>query len=329
MLNSTKGTGLTLYYYPQSDEDSWDVKLDTTGMSSAWPKCYDSEYKWSIGAFNRGSDGFGGSGEYGWGYYSPGTHAIIGNSLYVIKLDDGSYKKIMIYEMFNSAYTFLVADLDGNNEKEYKVSKKDYITKNFAYFDLKSGQIIDREPNKGEWDLLFTKYTSILNMGGTITPYSVTGVKSNKEVLVAQVGEYLIDQAPVPNQEAYTDTITAIGHDWKKFILSENRYDINDMMIYFVAALDGLIYKIAFRDFGGSENGNFVFEKQELQTSVEENNGSISSFAIYPNVASTGQPVKLLLKNGNYNGTIGASIFSVNGVMLSEKIGRASCRERV
>lgn len=316
LLNSTKGNGMVLYYYPQSNEDSWDVSLDTTGMSATWEKWYDSEATWSVGAFNRGKNGFENEGDFGWGVYNMGTHVTLGNSLYVLKMDDGTFKKIMISDLLSGVYTFLIADIDGSNKKEYKVSKKDYGTKNFVYFDLKTGQVIDREPVKGAWDLLFTKYTSVLNMGGTITPYSVTGVKSNKGVFVAQEGDYLIEQAPVPSNEAYTDSLTAIGSDWKKYVLSENKYDINDMMIYFVAALDGFIYKIAFRDFGGMENGNFIFEKQDLQTSVDEYNGIISSFAVYPNVAATGQPVSLVLNKTN-NEDISINVYNLNGTLVT------------
>lgn len=318
LLNTAKGTGMVLYYYPQSNEDSWDVNLDTTGMSSTWEKWFDSEVTWSVGAFNRGKNGFENEGDFGWGVYDMGTHATLGNSLYVLKMDDGTFKKIMISGLLSGVYTFMIADIDGSNEKEYKVSKKDYGTKNFIYFDLKTGQAIDREPIKGAWDLLFTKYTSILNMGGTITPYPVTGVKSNKSVLVAQTGDYLIEQAPIPIEEAYTDSITAIGSDWKKYILSENKYDINDMMIYFVAALDGFIYKIAFRDFGGTVNGNFVFEKQELQTSVADNNGQAASFAVYPNVAAPGQAVNIILKDDSGAGIFDVNIYSTLGLKVSE-----------
>jgi hypothetical protein len=320
LLNSTRGNGMTLYYYPQSSEESWEVNLDTSGMSSTWEKCYDSEVSWSVGAFNRGKDGYNyDNGDYGWGAYNSANHHTIGYSLFVLKMYDGTFKKIMITEMFGGMFTFLVADIDGSNEKEYKVSKKDYGTKNYIYFDLKTGDVVDREPLKGAWDLLFTKYTSILNMGGTITPYSVTGVKSNKGVFVAQTGDYLIEEAPVPPDEAYTDTITAIGSDWKKFILSENKYEINDMMIYFVAAIDNMIYKIAFRDFGGSATGDFVFEKQELETSVNESNGNSSSFAIYPNIASKNEPVNLVFKSNSEFRNANIDIYSIVGTKVFSK----------
>lgn len=320
LFNTVKGnTGMKLYYYPQSDEDCWNLNIDTTGMSANWEKCFDSEISWSVGAFNRGKNGFDGSGDFGWGYYNTATHGVLGNALFVMKLADGSFKKIMITDQLGGVNTFLVADIDGSNEKEYKVDKKNYGTKNYIYFSFETGQVVDREPLKVAWDLLFSKYTSILNMGGIVTDYPVTGVKINKNVFVAQVGDYLIEEAPLPAEEAFTDSITAIGADWKKFILSENTYDINDMMIYFVAATDNLIYKIAFRDFGGSATGDFVFEKQELQTSVNESNGSSSSFAIYPNVASKNEPVNLVFKSNSELSNANVDIYSLVGTRVFSK----------
>ena len=46
--------------------------------------------------------------------------------------------------------------------------------------------IFDREPNKNNWDLTFTKYITDYPFQGSFVPYSVTGVLANIGVEVAR-----------------------------------------------------------------------------------------------------------------------------------------------
>ena len=125
--------------------------------------------------------------DLGWGNYSFITHYVTADSLFVVKLPSGSYKKLWIDRLASGVYYFTYADLDGSNEVSETVTKSDFTNKNFAYYSIDSQTELDREPANDSWDLLFTKYTTMLNYGGAQMPYGVTGVLSNAGVEVNKV----------------------------------------------------------------------------------------------------------------------------------------------
>ena len=51
------------------------------------------------------------------------------------------------------------ANLDGTDEVSETVVCSDYTDKNFLYYSLHTGEVIDREPAAASWDILFTKYS--------------------------------------------------------------------------------------------------------------------------------------------------------------------------
>ena len=143
--------GLLLWAVPDSDEDSWDDAIDTTGMSANWETCNNASENWAIGAFNMGLDGFASGGNFGWGEYNMATHSITGNKVFVLQLDKKTYKRIMIESLMAGTYTIKWADLDGSNEKSSAIAKADYAEKMFAYLDITTNQVLDREPPRSSW----------------------------------------------------------------------------------------------------------------------------------------------------------------------------------
>ncbi|HRH37300.1 MAG TPA: hypothetical protein PK760_03080, partial [Flavobacteriales bacterium] len=108
MANNAKG--MLVYKTPYTVAD-WAL-VDTTGLAATWPAQYNSETDWSDGAFNHGHGG--GMFDLGWGIYNPVTHNIAGDSCFVIKLADGSWKKFRMdgYAALTDAFSFTWADLD-------------------------------------------------------------------------------------------------------------------------------------------------------------------------------------------------------------------------
>jgi hypothetical protein len=72
-----------LYTYPNGDTSNW-ANLDTAGIGS-WDELHNSDSTWDIGAFSKTKSGY----DLGWGNYSPITHYVVADSIYVIKLSDG------------------------------------------------------------------------------------------------------------------------------------------------------------------------------------------------------------------------------------------------
>lgn len=285
MINSAKST--TLWKYPHSDTAGWST-LDTTGLST-WTAHYNSDTSWALGAMGNYADA---SNPYDldWGLYNITTHVVTGDSLYVIKLADNTYRKLWIKSLSGSVYTFEYANLDGTGDHTATLSKSSYTGKNFGYYSLQNNAAIDREPLSANWDLTFTQYTGFVPIA-----YTVTGVLSNTGVQVAKC-------SAVANVTTFTDyasatfssQINTIGYDWKSF--TGGAYVTKDSLCYFVRTAPGNIWKMIFTGFGGSSTGNYIFSKEKLytSTSVQAVNGTpVASMALYPN-PSNGQNVTVV-----------------------------------
>lgn len=278
LINSAVGT--MLWTYPDADTSGW-TSLDTSGIAG-WTAQWNSETDWSTGAFNANYTAD--PNDLGWGIYSMFTHYVTGDSLYVIKLANGSYKKLWVRQLASSAYYFTYANIDGSNSQDVTLMKSTYSGKNFGYYSIINSTALDREPISNDWDLSFQQYTTFLP-----SPYTVTGVLSNYEVEVAKaenindVSTY-VDWA---NHPFYSD-INTIGYNWKAF--SGGVWTLQDSLIYFVKTANGDIWKMIFTGFGGSSNGNFILSKEKLSAiGIDEVKNSDFSLAVYPNPSNSGQ----------------------------------------
>ena len=135
---------------------------------------YDSDTTWAGGAFNTGKTS--NSMDLGWGIYSTITHHVVGDSLFVIKLNNGSMKKLQIESLASGSFNFKYANIDGTNEVNETVSKSSFSGRNFGYYNIRTETEINREPASSSWDFVFTKYVTELFPG---THYGVTGLLSN------------------------------------------------------------------------------------------------------------------------------------------------------
>ncbi len=270
--------GVDLYLYPVSDTTGWN-SIDTTGLST-WPVLYNSPDEWENGAFNRNALGHP---DYGWGVYNSITHDVVGDSIYLLKFMNGNIKKFWIEKkvsMQNTWY-FKYADLDGGNEISEVLSFNDYTAKNFIYYSMETGNVLDREPASDTWDILFTKYMGINNE----VPYPVTGALNNVNVPAnkfAEVGPDYEDWLAIPMDS----TKSPIGYDWKYFDMSQFTYIVDDSLAYFVRNKDKNVYKLVFSEFDYTI-GKIVFEKSLVHTSAISELQPEISFSIYPNPASS------------------------------------------
>lgn len=275
------GAGAALYLVPNKTAADWSGAVDTTGLSSTWSRYDNSTESWSVGAFNMDRDAS--TGDFGWGEYNLTTHAVTATSLFVVKLVDGSWRKVMIDGLVGGVYTFHYANLDGTNEKSGTIAKTDFAGKHFGYYSLVNGASVDREPNSDSWDLVFGKYITMLDGGTGLIPYGVTGVLGNQGVEVAEVKSGNAANEPAPGSDAFTDSIARIGYDWKSF--NGSSYVVNDSAVYFVRNGSGSIYRLRFTGFSGSSTGVFRFEKSALVVArVGTEDAVAGEFAIYPNI---------------------------------------------
>ncbi|NVO19071.1 MAG: T9SS type A sorting domain-containing protein [Bacteroidetes bacterium] len=285
-------TGVELYSYPKSDTSGW-ASFDTTGFST-WKNMVNSTTDWETGAFDQYQLGHP---DYGWGKYNTATHDVVGDSLFLIKLRDGSFRKIWIIRKYSSLnkYEFRYANLDGSAENTILLDCSPYESKNFVGYSLTTNAIVDYEPvATAAWDILFTKYMYTYPDG---TQYPVTGVLSNYGIKVNKF-EHVAPDFTSYNVAAMDSTRSPIGWDWKYYNSNAGVYNVVDSVVYFVLDGPGNIYKLVFKEFAGSSTGKVILEKELIQPSgINDLNASPFTLAVYPNPAST--EATLLINTGN------------------------------
>ena len=252
-IMTNDGSGVLLYVWPNGNRENW-ASVDTVGIAG-WAPLYNtySDTSWQNGAFDKGASGHP---DYGWGVYSSTSHDVVGDSIHIIKLTDGSYKKLMIVKRAATTNMFEIkyADINGDNEVSKEISCATYTDRNFIHFSFSTGQVIEHEPASTDWDLLFTKYWD------ESIPYIVTGVLSNVDVQVSEMAE--TDTASNAYETAtYTKVLNTIGSDWKTFNMETFAYDITPSLVYFVKDQEGNNYKLVLTKFEGSQTGNIEFVK--------------------------------------------------------------------
>lgn len=268
-------TGTTVWLYAAGDTTDW-LTLDTAGLTT-WPKYYNSDTSWAIGAFNQGATS---SFDMGWGIYSSITHYVTGDSIYVVKLANNTYRKLWIMQLANGAYQFRYAALDNSSDQTVSLDKVNYPGKNFAYYSMQNNIALDREPVNTDWDLLFSQSTAFVP-----SPYTVTSVVSNIGVTVAQTMPVDVNTAQWTSYPFVT-AINEIGYDWKTLNMSTFTFDITDSLVYFVQTQTGDIWKVIFTGFGGSANGNYIFTKELISLTGTMEQEQASFIELYPNPAS-------------------------------------------
>ncbi len=266
-------------------------------LSDTSARLYDSDTSWSIGAFNTTatSDSF----DLGWGNYDLVTHAITGDSLYILRLPDGSYRKLWLERLQSGVYYFKYAHLDGTNEVSAQAPKSLAPRRGFVYYNLLTQQALNLEPVDSLWDLVFTQYLTFLPPNRT--PYPVVGALQNRRVTVARIplSQDADPDTLSPGLYPYASAINTIGYDWKRYDMSSNTWFVGDTVYYLVKARNGEIWRIRFVAFGDSvlDGGNVqlrlrytVIERKKVGSAAMLPSQGPATLPVvaYPNPATEG-----------------------------------------
>ncbi len=255
------GAGIKLYTFPGGDITAWS-NVNITGING-WKIMNNSDTTWSQGAFERNALGHP---DYGWGIYNSVTHDVVGDSLFVIQLQDQSYRKLWIIRKasVDNKYIFRFARLDGSEDVTDTVDCKPYTGKNFIYYSFASGNALDREPAKDSWDFLVTKYIEMIPDGtGGKVPYPVTGILTNSGIRSATLDNVDVSSTDYSSAKFVTN-ISEIGSDWKSFNMSLNQWSLKNNRVYFVRDMKMSFYRIVLKTFEGSSTGIIGFDKTKL-----------------------------------------------------------------
>jgi len=299
---ANNGNEVKVYTWPKGAIANWET-VDTTGMK--WKPMYNSIVDWELGAFNANTikaNQF----DYGWGKYNIATHVIAGDSIFIIQLAGGNFKKFAIKQKnaIQNVWSFRYADLDGKKDTTITINANSYKTKSFIHFSIGKNEVVNQEPDT-RWQLLFTKYFDY-NI-----PYYVTGVLSNSGVKVQQVRGVSQSSFEDYKISMFNDTLSQIGSDWKSFSMATSKYVVAPDVVYFVqdtiAGADKSIWKLYFTGFSGSATGTYSFIKKNLNTtgvkSISERN-----VTVYPNPAS--REINVI---HDFSGVTEITIFNISG----------------
>ncbi len=251
---------------------------------------------WGTGAFTTNRD-MTNPLDYGWGTYDMNTHNLNGDSLYLVKAG-GVFYQLWIQKYVsigNVGYWFRVARWDGTGSVSDSIKRvAPYNNRLFAYYNMSTGQFLDREPSRSDWHIMFTQYLKDRVFGANPNKYqNYVGVLSNLKVRVAKVtgvnpstvtsSNYMMY---TPNASEYTNTI---GDDWKHFAgMWTVAPDTSYIIMPDTANGQQEYYHLQFTRFDGTATGKIVFETRKLAAvnlSVNDVNGTAATYSIYPNPA--------------------------------------------
>ena len=179
------------------------------------------------------------------------------------------WKKIRILKSGND-YKIQYADLNATTHQEVIVTKN--AAYNFTFFSFTTNNTVNVEPQKNQWDINFTTFTNIVNMG-TATPYHyadyvLTNLKGNTKAYQVLTSEFTFDAFTASNIDAtkFTDDQRNIGSNWRstsvtggdgipvsQFVLKTDRF-------YVIKDAAGNIYKLKFTG-GANEAGERGYPK--------------------------------------------------------------------
>tara|TARA_R110002072_G_scaffold153430_2_gene303063 strand:- start:521 stop:1549 length:1029 start_codon:yes stop_codon:yes gene_type:complete len=147
-------------------------------------------------------------------------------------------------------YFLTCAKLDGSNMQTTIISKKPQY--NRVAYSFSSAKEIQIEPEKTDFDIVFTQYTHVFENEIPPLPYSVNGVLINSyKTEVAEEFSKKFNELSKIHAETlfYSRDWDVIGYDWKDFSLQTNTFTIFSDKIYLIKDASGNLFKLRFIDF--------------------------------------------------------------------------------
>lgn len=167
------------------------------------------------------------------------------------------YKLLQITAFDENGYHLKMANLDHSDLIELKVPLN--TSYNHVYISLsKPDAVLELEPPKEEWDIIFTKYMARLYDGSDTLDYSVTGALLNPYKSVAYFHEpsyrdsswsYQDLRIEDLNESLYSQKSDVMGHDWKLFDLDAGAFRVIDAKNYFIRDISNQDYRLHFTGF--------------------------------------------------------------------------------
>lgn len=191
--------------------------------------------------------------------------------VYVLKLSPTLYpdtfKKIQLVSVDAKKYVVQYGDLRSKDVKEIVIPKDDNY--NYSYFSFSNGgEVVNPEPHKDSWDIVFTRYRYIYHELDDF-PYLVSGVLTNPNRTStyedSTIGFSKLDETSL--DQKYSDHRDVIGYDWKYYSIDKGLYSVDNNKAYIIKNRNDQYWKLHFLDFYSSTGikGSPSFEFQRLK----------------------------------------------------------------
>lgn len=190
------------------------------------------------------------------------------NDVYVIKLPNEVYKKIVIESVSATEYVLKYGDINDAELKRITIPKNDAY--NYSYFSFDNGGSIPMpDPPKGTWDLVFTQYRYVyyelnnfpyLVNGALLNPYQTTAFCDSTNTFDA------INHENMPDPAMFSNHRDVIGFAWKRYNFDNGRYETLTNKTYLIKNRNGQVWKLRFLDFYGPTGlkGSPTFEFERI-----------------------------------------------------------------
>ncbi len=179
--------------------------------------------------------------------------------------------KIKFNSLVNGKFSFTFANMDNSELTVADVEKNsdfDYIQYSFS-----NRSIVQSEPPRSGWDLLFTQYTTLLFTDeGEAYPYLVTGVlQKYNGTKVALDTNLVFSDITIADTSSFefSTSLDKIGYDWKELVgdvgSGDIYYEIKLNNTYIIKDRNSFYYKLRFVNFYNHETGEKGYPTFEYQ----------------------------------------------------------------
>lgn len=182
------------------------------------------------------------------------------NNVYILNLGSdipasSRYRKIQFLSVTDTSYYIRYANLDGTDEHQIGVKKRAETT--YTYFDFISATSVNYAPPPSDYDIVFTRYKTLLQDETELIWYSVDGALLNPiNTTAAKLDPATIsfDSLSMQNigSATFLEQADIIGHRWKYYDLNgTEKYEINPNL-FIVKDSKGVVWKLTFIGFHNS-----------------------------------------------------------------------------
>jgi hypothetical protein len=172
------------------------------------------------------------------------------------KYKNGSFAepwKIRFLNYTDSSYSFY---FENSMNHDTVTIVKDNLS-NFSYYSFRDGIQVYPEPDKAEYDIVFTSYYDTPTLFGQTIPYKVGGVLLNTLNTMAAVDSVRrFDEISISTIEAlnFTGTIDVPGYNWKDVVVDitgggSATYNVKSDYNYIILTAEGNYFKLRFLSY--------------------------------------------------------------------------------